>query len=196
MMYFWVGLIFLISPELAFAHAVEGTGFYAGFSHPIGGLDHLLAMLSVGILSTQILGVGHIWKVPATFVIVMLLGGFVGLEGVDIPMGFIEHGIVFSVILLGLVIATGGKLSVYLIYLFVAFFGFVHGYAHGVEMPVQADPKYFAIGFVISTILIHIVGVFIGLAYKIGRERGNILLQYTGAVILGMGLHMLIEPML
>ena len=192
MMAFLTGVLLLFIPEFAFAHAVQGDGFYAGLSHPVGGLDHLLAMLSVGILSTQ-MGAGHIWKVPATFVSIMLLGGFVGLQGVDIPMEIIEHGIVFSVILLGLVIATGGKLTAFLVYLFVAFFGFSHGYAHGVEMPIQAKPMYFAAGFVISTIVIHIVGVLIGFMYALGKERGKTLLQYTGAVIMGMGLHMLLS---
>lgn len=189
---FSISLYLLILPEYVFAHAVEGNGFYAGLSHPVGGLDHLLAMLSVGILSTQMAG-GHIWKIPAVFVSVMLLGGFIGLQGIDISMTFIELSIVSSVILLGLVIATGGQISALLIYLSVAFFGFSHGYAHGVEMPIQADPIFFAMGFVLSTIVIHIVGVGIGFLYSMGKQRGMILLQYTGAVVMGMGLKMLLE---
>jgi len=185
-------LLLLLLPESSFAHGVTGSGFYAGLSHPIGGLDHLLAMLSVGILSTQV-GGKYIWTVPTTFVSIMLFGGIAGFEGIDIASVIIEHGIMLSVILLGLVIATGGRLAVSLIYLFVALFGFSHGYAHGVEMPIQANPLYFAAGFVLSTIIIHIVGVFIGFLYARGQQRGMILLQYTGAIVMGMGLHMLLS---
>jgi len=184
--------IFLVLPELAFAHGVDGNGFYAGLSHPIGGLDHLLAMLSVGILSTQ-MGGKYIWTIPSTFVSIMLLGGITGFEGIDIASVYIEHSIMLSVVLLGLVIATGNRLTTLFIYLFVAFFGFSHGYAHGVEMPIQADPFYFAAGFVLSTIAIHIVGVLIGFIYANGKRRGMLLLQYTGAIIMGMGLHMLLS---
>jgi urease accessory protein len=185
-------LILLTLPKLAFAHGVSGNGFYAGLLHPVGGLDHLLAMLSVGILSTQ-MGGKYIWTIPATFVSVMLLGGIAGFEGIDIASIYIEHSIMLSVILLGLVIATGSHLTVILIYLFVAFFGFSHGYAHGVEMPIQANPFYFAAGFVLSTIVIHIIGVIIGFIYASGKQQGAILLQYTGAIVMGMGLHMLLS---
>jgi urease accessory protein len=190
--YLLVLFSFFMLPELAFAHGAIGSGFLAGLSHPVGGLDHLLAMLSVGVLSTQ-MGRNFIWTVPATFVSIMLLGGYVGLLGIEIPMTLIEHSIVLSVILLGLVIATGGTLTALLVYLFVAFFGFSHGYAHGVEMPIQAKPLYFATGFIISTLIIHIVGIFVGLLYAKGEKRGKLLLQYTGAVIMGMGLQMLLE---
>ena len=189
---FVLALIPMLIPETALAHGGAGTGFYAGLTHPIGGLDHLLAMLSVGILSTQI-GDRHIWLVPTTFVTVMLLGGIVGFTKFAIPMTLVEYGIVLSVVLLGLVIAMGGKLAISLIYLFVAFFGFFHGYAHGVEIPDLAKPQYFASGFVVSTIMIHIVGVIIGFIYAVGKEKGMLLLRYTGAGVMGAGLHMLLE---
>jgi urease accessory protein len=108
-------------------------------------------------------------------------------------MSVVEYGIVLSVILLGLVIATGGTLPASTIYLFVAFFGFFHGYAHGVEMPDQAKPQYFAAGFVVSTIMIHIAGVIIGFAYAVGKEKGMLLLRYTGAMIMGMGMQMFFD---
>ncbi|HHC73806.1 MAG TPA: HupE/UreJ family protein [Thiothrix sp.] len=182
----------LLLPEVAFAHGMTGSGFFAGFYHPIGGLDHLLAMLSVGILSTQI-GGKHIWSVPATFVTIMLVGGYIGFMGLSVSDTFIEHGIMLSVVLLGLVIATGGQLNKLLIYSFVAFFGFCHGYAHGVEMPAQAKAEYFAAGFVISTIIIHLIGVLIGFAYHALSQHGKTLLRYKGAVLMGMGLQMLLS---
>ncbi|MGV6808331.1 MAG: HupE/UreJ family protein [bacterium] len=185
-------ILSLLIPEAALAHNMTGHGFFAGFYHPIGGLDHLLAMLSVGMLSTQI-GGKHIWSVPATFVVIMLVGGYIGFIGLSLPDTFIEHGIMLSVVLLGLVIATGGQLSMILIYGFVAFFGFCHGYAHGVEMPVQAKATYFAAGFVLSTIIIHLIGVLVGVAYHALSQHGKTLLRYKGAVLMGMGLQMLLS---
>lgn len=192
---FALALIPMLIPETAFAHAGEGSGFYDGLTHPVGGLDHLLAMLAVGILSTQI-GHRHIWWVPTTFVTIMLVGGAMGSVLPDIPMVIVEHGIVLSVITLGLVIAMGGNLPIWLTYSFVAIFGFFHGYAHGVEMPSLAQPIYYASGFVISTIMIHIVGVIIGYLYAVGKATGMQLLRYTGAAIMGAGLHMLLEEYL
>lgn len=190
-----VSLVLALFPEAAFAHTGSGSGFYDGLTHPIGGLDHLLAMLAVGILSTQI-GERHIWSVPSMFVAIMLLGGVVGFMGVSVPMVIVEHGIVLSVVTLGLVIAMGGRLSIGLTYLFVGLFGFCHGYAHGVEMPELAEPQYYASGFVVSTIMIHIFGVIIGYIYAVGKETGMQLLRYTGAAIMGAGLHMLLEEYL
>jgi urease accessory protein len=94
------------------------------------------------------------------------------------------------------VIATGGKLPTALIYLFVALFGFCHGYAHGVEIPSLAEPQYYAGGFVVSTIMIHIAGVIIGYGYAVGNETGLTLLRYTGACVMGAGLQMLMENFL
>ena len=189
------GLLFALIPKTAFAHAGAGAGFYAGLTHPIGGLDHLLAMLSVGILSTQI-GEKHIWSVPATFVAVMLLGGLLGFTSLSIPMTAVEYGIIMSVVLLGLVIAMGGKMALGKIYLFVAIFGFFHGYAHGVELPELATPQYYASGFVVSSIMIHVVGVIIGYLYAVGGEKGMTLLRYSGACIMGAGLHMLLDSLM
>lgn len=185
-------MMLLLISSSAFAHAVDGKGFYAGLSHPVGGLDHLIAMLSVGILSTQ-LGSKHIWYAPLTFVSFMTIGGITGFAGIDIPMRGIEFSIMFSVILLGLSIALTKKLPLLITYLFVGYFGFSHGYAHGVELPVQALPIYFASGFLISTILIHIGGVLIGFTYLKVLPQGKMLLRFTGAVFLGMGLQMLIQ---
>jgi urease accessory protein len=188
-------LLPLFMADTAMAHSSDGNGFYAGLTHPVGGLDHLLAMLSVGILSTQMQG-RHIWLVPTTFVTVMLLGGVVGLQGSIIPMSVVEYGIVLSVILLGLVIAMGGTMPFAVIYSFVAFFGFAHGYAHGVELPELAKPQFFVAGFVLSTIMIHIAGVIIGFVYAVGKEKGMLLLRYTGALIMGMGMQMLLDSVM
>ena len=99
-------------------------------------------------------------------------------------------------LIVGLVIAMGGKLAIWLIYLFVAIFGFFHGYAHGHEIPELAQPQYFASGFVVSTIIIHIVGVIIGYLYAVGGAKGMQVLRYTGACVMGAGMQMLLDSLM
>ena len=146
-------------PSIAYAHDggnIPLGGFLVGLLHPVLGFDHLLAMLSVGILSAQI-GGKAIWTVPATFVGVMALGGLLGLTGLNLTAT--EIGIAISVILLGLAIALERRLPILIAMLGVGFFAIFHGYAHGAEMPDTAQPVLYAFGFLTGTILIHIAGV-------------------------------------
>jgi len=175
-------------PSFAWAHINVGdTGFLAGFSHPVLGLDHLLAMLSVGILSAQI-GGKALWSVPLMFVCVMLVGGLLGMAGV--PLLSIELGISLSVLVLGVAIVFGSRLSKALAMLGVSFFAVFHGYAHGEEMPAVAQPVLYALGFATGTGVIHIVGVLIAQFLKQFRQ-GNILIRYLGAGITGVGVYLL-----
>jgi len=116
--------IFLAIFTLANAHQVGGTGFLSGFEHPVLGFDHFLAMVSVGIWSSQI-GGKAIWFVPATFVIFMIFGGILGVSGVTLPI--FEVGIAISVFLLGIAIATERYISVKIGLIFISFFGIFHG---------------------------------------------------------------------
>lgn len=158
-------ILFGLLPMLAFAHSESsGSGFVAGLTHPIYGLDHLLAMLCVGIISAQY-GGRSIWLVPVLFVVSMVLGGVLGANGVGLP--FVELGIALSVLVLGIgiILAKDKKYSSWLVplsMLFVTIFGALHGHAHGVEMPGSASPVYYSFGFIVSTSLIHLVGVFVG----------------------------------
>jgi len=190
LIYLFFFITAMIKPNSAFAHISDGNGFYAGLSHPVGGFDHLLAMLSIGILSVQI-GGNYILKIPTAFVSSMLLGGLIGFSGINLSIYLIELSIILSVIFLGLVVASNAKISITLIYIFVLFFGMSHGYAHGVEIPIKAKPIFFALGFVISTIVIHMLGVFIGFAYT-RKQQGVLLLQYTGVGITLVGFYLLI----
>lgn len=179
----------LCSPLFLMAHDSNGSSFMSGLQHPILGLDHLLAMLSVGILSAQI-GGKSIWTVPSVFVGLMLFGGIMGIGSKGIP--FIETAIAISVIALGFAIAFKEKLPIIITMAFVGFFGFNHGFAHGVEMPQLAHASQYAIGFIIGTSAIHLIGVAIGhLATK--TEKNSKVLRFVGAFIAGMGLHILIE---
>lgn len=178
-----------IFPTIAFAHEMEGGGgFMSGLSHPVLGFDHLLAMLSVGILSAQ-MGGKAIWKVPATFVVVMLFGGILGMQEVAIIS--VELGIAFSVLALGIAIAAAKKLSPVLAMVFVGFFAIFHGHAHGSEMPYLAKPVFYALGFVVGTAAIHIAGVVIGMVTE-RYQQGQQLLRYVGAGIAGIGFYLLL----
>ena len=173
-------------PQVVYAHdgsTVPFGGFLSGLVHPVLGYDHLLAMLSVGILSAQI-GGRAIWTVPATFVGVMAVGGALGL--IDIGLGATEFGIAISLVLLGAIIAAERRLPIRLAMLGVGFFAIFHGYAHGTEMPTTAEPVLYALGFLTGTALIHIAGVVIG-DISGHYERGKIILRVGGGLIALVG---------
>lgn len=150
----------VLLPAQAYAHSMtEGTSFLGGFLHPLLGPDHLLAMLSVGIISALIGGLS-IYLVPATFVTFMVIGGAMGVFGMFIP--HVEFGIALSVVLLGAAIANPRLAPVWLTMCVVGFFGILHGYAHGVEMPRSDVPVFYSFGFIVCTTMVHIVGVGIG----------------------------------
>ena len=182
-------LLFLL-PASLLAHTSHGTfGFSSGFSHPVLGLDHLLAMLSVGMLSAQ-MGGRAIWTVPATFVGFMLVGGILGMMGV--PFFSVEIGIAVSVLVLGLAITVDKKVPVLLAMVGVAFFALFHGHAHGEEMPSSAQPILYALGFILGTTLIHLAGVAIGwTATRIPRT--TTLLRFGGALIALLGFFFLFQ---
>jgi urease accessory protein len=176
----------LLAPNSAIAH--EGSSlpygsFIAGLAHPVLGVDHFLAMVSVGILSAQI-GGRAIWTVPTTFVSVMAVGGLLGWLNVGLTS--IELGIAFSVLTLGIAIAADRKLPVLVAMGFVAIFAIFHGYAHGAEMPTVANPVRYALGFMTGTALLHIAGLLVG---DISQHyaRGKVLLRVAGAAIAGVG---------
>jgi len=168
------------------AHTFTGMiGFYDGLSHPVLGIDHFLAMVSVGIISTQI-GGRAIWTVPGTFVLMMLIGGILGmiveiflLNFTEILIILVEFGIILSVILLGLVISIGKKLSISLVMFFVSIFGLCHGLAHGMEMPWAVNPILFALGFTSGTATLHLFGVIIG-SLLIRNNYSSLFLRLIG----------------
>ena len=159
-------------------------GFSNGLTHPVFGPDHLLAMLSVGILSAQ-MGGRAIWTVPLAFVSFMLVGGILGMLG--IPFFFVEIGIAVSVLTLGLAIASDKKFPIGLAMTGVAFFALFHGHAHGAEMPASAQPVLYALGFVLGTTLIHLLGVAIGWA-STQHFSNAARLRWAGVCIALMGL--------
>ena len=180
---------FLIYPLPVLAHNFTGmVGFYDGISHPVLGFDHFLAMISVGIVSAQI-GGRAIWTVPITFVSIMTIGGLFGFFLIIDEFFFVEIGIVFSVILLGLGITIEKKIPSNLIMFFVGIFGLFHGIAHGIEVPAAANPLLFVLGFICGTSALHLFGVGIGY-FSIKTTISLILLRITGILFAIYGIYL------
>lgn len=181
-------VLFLQSTLFAHGSIEQGGGFMLGFTHPVLGFDHLLAMLSVGVVSYQI-GGKAVWGIPAIFVFFMLIGGILGIY--NIPIISVELGISLSVILLGVFISIPKNFNLLVTIFIVGFFAIFHGHAHGTEMPSISSPFKFSMGFLWGTTLIHIVGVFIAHEFKRFRN-GDILLRHIGSGIAGAGVHILL----
>jgi len=175
-------------PAVALAHenqVIRFGSFLGGLLHPVLGLDHFLAMVSVGIVSSLI-GGRAIWTVPGLFVFMMGVGGLLGRADLGLGSTAIELGIALSVILLGVVIVLDKRLPVRLVMGAVVFFGFFHGYAHGVEIPNVARPGTYAVGFLTGTALIHLLGVLIGeVAKRYSAGRLVLRVASSGFVVLG-----------
>lgn len=162
----WRGLPFLLlmlAPQPVFAHGIIGTGLIAGLSHPVGGWDHLLAMVAVGIISTKI-GGWHVWGIPLLFLLGMSAGYGLGLQQAALP--YTEWAILLSVVGLGLLLAWPQRPLLPVVMLLVLLFGLSHGYAHGLEWPQQASVGWFSLGFLASTTGLHLIGVILGLLFK------------------------------
>lgn len=180
-------LLAFAAPSLLLAHPIgqSAAGFSSGLLHPVFGLDHFLAMLSVGIVSAQ-LGGQRIWTVPGMFVTAMIVGAIFGIKGYE--WRFTEAGIACSMIVLGIAIATVNEnVKSWPVLIMVAGFGSLHGHAHGIELPKAADPVYYAAGFLTSTILIHLLGVAIGHLFTKTWSLASPL-RHLGSGIAGMGL--------
>jgi urease accessory protein len=147
----------------AFAHSGDHShlGFAAGFAHPLTGLDHLLAMVAVGLWASQ-LGGRALWLLPLTFPVVMAAGAALGLSGVALP--WVEIGITASVLVLGAAIALTYRPSLAVSLPLIGLFALLHGYAHGVELPAQTSALGYGAGFVAATLTLHLAGLAIGLA--------------------------------
>ncbi len=187
-------LIFFLNIPLfskfVLGHQGHGMGgLIAGLTHPIFGSDHLLAMLSVGIISAQIGGYA-LWSVPLIFVLFMIVGGVMGLN--FIPFIGVELGIAISVIILGIAIFSEKKLSIIITSLFIAFFGIFHGYAHGMEVPQIASPYLYVLGFILTTIIIHLSGLYFGYWFT-KKNALNKTLRVCGLFIALIGILFLIK---
>ena len=176
-------------PTPAFGHENTGAGigFLSGFTHPLTGLDHVLAMVAVGIWGTQ-LGRPAIWLLPVAFPVVMSLGGVSGIRGVPVPG--VEIGIAASAVVLGLMIVLSARVPIGIAAAIVGTFAVFHGHAHGTEIPRAADPLAFGVGFVLITGLLHAAGIGIGV---IERWRpGLTILRGIGTIITAVGVYLFV----
>jgi urease accessory protein len=173
----------LVAATPALAHTGHGSasGFIAGFSHPLGGLDHVLAMVSVGLFAA-LLGGQALWALPASFVGMMLVGGVLGLTGIEVPA--VELGIALSIVVLGAIVTWGRQWPIQAAVALVGVFAVFHGYAHGAEIPVESDAVLYSLGFALATAMLHSAGIVAGLL-----TLGHIsIMRLAGAAVTMTGL--------
>ena len=179
-------LVLLLTAGPALAHTGAGTAFsfQSGFFHPLGGLDHLLAMFAVGLFAAQ-LGARAIWLVPGAFVAMMMAGALAGFAAIGIPG--VEFGTTISIVAIALPVAVALGMPAALAMTYVGFFALFHGYAHGAELPAQADAAIYVAGFALATALIHAAGIACG---RMSARRGRHALRVAGGLvgIIGLGL--------
>ncbi len=177
-------MMLVAASDLALAHSAEGVagGFISGFTHPLFGWDHVVAMIAVGLWGA-FLRAPAIWLLPITFPLIMVLGGVMGILNIEIPA--VETGIAASAVVLGLLVAFAVKLPVWVAMIIVAVFGVFHGHAHGTELPSAANPVSYAVGFVLATGLLHVFGILFGALSK--WEFGKIAVRAGGVGIAAVG---------
>lgn len=175
-------LLFIALPTAALAHTGHGeaSGFVHGFMHPVGGLDHILAMVAVGVFA-YVLGGKALWLVPLSFVLMMAVGFLLGLGQVDVP--FVELGIALSSVVIGAAAAWGRPMPVAAAMSLVGVFAIFHGHAHGAEMPVDTSGLEYAAGFIVATALLHAAGIAaaMGVAKLVGKY-GKPVAQVAGGL--------------
>lgn len=174
----------LLSPSHAFAHIEGGLaiGFVTGLMHPLSGLDHVLAMIAVGIWGAQ-LGNPALWLLPVTFPMVMAMGAMLGMLGISLPG--IEIGIALSAVLLGAMVVGEIRPKIFVAALLVGFFAIFHGHAHGTELPAGQSGMLYSMGFVVATGFLHAGGIALGLIHR--WPAGKLALRGAGAIIAVMG---------
>lgn len=175
----------LLVPGVVLAHpgVAPATGFMGGVGHTIGGVDHCLSMIAVGLWAAQI-GGRALWVVPCTFVGVMVAGSILGMAGVAVP--FVEEGILVSVLVLGILVAGAFRMSIACSSLVVGLFAFLHGHAHGTEMSGAPGAISYLVGFSLAAAMLHLLGMGVStLMHRLNLQPVN---RCIGATIAFAGL--------
>lgn len=189
----WLLFMFLWSAA-AYAHVGHGStgsgGFLDGMLHPVTGLDHVVAMVAVGLWGAQ-LGTPAIWILPITFPLVMAVGGFLGVIGVPLPG--VVVGVALSGVVLGSFVALSLRPPLWVAAMVVAAFAIFHGHTHGTALPLSGEPLAYGAGFVVATGLLHVCGIAIGTLnrWPLGTRvirAGGVFIAATGFVFLGLHL--------
>ena len=184
---FIVALVALLATVPAGAHTGNLTGgLLGGLAHPVFGLDHVVAMVAVGLWGA-FLGPPAIYLLPVAFPLVMAAGGALSILGVPLPGT--EIGIAISALVLGLMVALTVRPPIWIAVVLVAAFAIFHGHAHGSELPAGADALAYSLGFVTATGLLHLAGIAFGLlarwpAGKIAVRTGGALIACAGVIFL------------
>jgi urease accessory protein len=188
------GLVLCLSlPVTAMAHAGgEAHSFIAGALHPLSGLDHLLAMLAVGLLAGYS-GGNMRWWVPVSFVTAMAVGAGLGATGVDAPL--IEAGVAFSLIAFGTALVLKQSLRAPTLVALTVGFALFHGHAHGTEMGTDVSALPYALGFMLATAVLHTIGVLLATKTLLGRRQA-MLLKWSGSAIAAAGVVLLCVPLI
>ncbi len=175
---FLIGSLTLLAGP-ALAHTGQGVGgLYAGIMHPLNGLDHVVAMVAVGLWG-GILGKPALWQLPVAFPVIMAVAGAFGAVGVPLPG--VEVGIALSGIVLGAMVLFAVKMPVWTAMMIVGVFAIFHGHAHGAELPTSVNPMAYALGFVLATGTLHLSGIAVG---ALGHwSAGRVVVRASGAAI-------------
>jgi urease accessory protein len=188
LMFILLGMVGLLMTP-AFAHVSIShltVGFSAGFAHPFSGVDHLLAMLAIGIWAAQNKRPA-LWVLPIVFPSMMAVGAAIAVAGVHFSGA--EIGVAGSVVMLGLLIAFAVAMPVWASSLLVSLFAITHGYAHCVELPNGASALQYCAGFIMATALLHLLGLTVGLAA--GDKMAEKVVRIAGAGIGATGVYLL-----
>jgi urease accessory protein len=178
------------SPALAHSENGVAIDFVGGFTHPIFGPDHVIAMVAVGLWGA-FLGAPAIWLLPVVFPLVMAVAGALGVIGMPLPG--VEIGIAVSAIMLGSMVAFAAKPPLWIAAVLVAAFAIFHGHAHGAELPVGADAVAFSMGFVVATGMLHLGGITFGALSR--WPSGRIAVRAVGGVIALIGVAYLVKSL-
>jgi urease accessory protein len=173
-----------LAPALAHAHpGHDAMSFTSGLAHPVLGLDHLLAMVAVGLWAVQLGGRAQ-WLVPGAFVAAMTVGGTLGMS--QVPLPFVEQGILASIFVLGLLIAMAARLGLGASITLVSLFALFHGHAHGAEAPANASAVIYGLGFALATAALHASGILVGLGIREASKTAWI--RAAGVAVIAVGL--------
>jgi urease accessory protein len=178
---FVASLLALTTSAQAHTGVGDTHGFLHGFIHPIGGIDHVLVMVAVGLFAVH-LGGRALWLLPLSFVSMMVVGGACGMAAIGLPG--IETGIGLSVVILGIALAVGYRIPVAAAMAMVGVFAVFHGHAHGTEMPESASGLAYGLGFVLATLMLHLGGIGLGLGLgNLGELRRPRILRIAGSAM-------------